>query len=87
MLNRVSWQLATTGHCPFAQKTGATVEPGGIQQTRAGRQAELPADANYPSPALPFWRSRRREIHAKFLHKVKCFWRKAARVKLAVRMR
>jgi hypothetical protein len=29
----------------------------------------------------------RREIDAKFLHKVKCFWRKGARVKLAVRMR
>ena len=29
----------------------------------------------------------RREIDAKFLHKVKCFWRKGARVKLAARMR
>lgn len=60
------------------------VEPRGHRQAVG---AELLADANYPSPVLPFWGSRRREIHAKFLHKVKCFWRKAARVKLAVRMR
>lgn len=56
-------------------------EPSGQQ---AGSLTGMPADANYPSPALPFWGSRRREIDAKFLHKVKCFWRKGARVKLAV---
>ena len=32
------------------------------------------------------WGSRR-EIDAKFLHKVKCFWRKEARIKLAVLVR
>ena len=53
----------------------------------AGGLAGLPAHANYPRLALPFWGSRRREIDAKFLHKVKCFWRKGARVKLAARMR
>lgn len=36
---------------------------------------------------IPVWGGRRREIDAKFSHKVKCFWRKGARVKLAVGVR
>lgn len=78
--------LANGGHCPFAQKRGLLLYQ--LEPCAGGQQSEaLPAHANDLRPALLLLGSGQREAHAKFLHKVKCFWRKRARVKLAVRLR
>lgn len=59
-----------------------------LEPYAGGRQsAVLPTHANDLRPMLLLLGRGRRADHAKFLHKVKCFWRKKARVKLAVRLR
>lgn len=78
--------LAKSGHCPLAQKRGLLLyqlEPyAGWRQPTA-----LLAHANDLRPVLLLLGCGRGAVHAKFLHKVKCFWIKRARVKLAGRLR
>lgn len=80
MLDKVSWQTVATALLP---------RKGGYCCTSWSSMlaAVLPAHANDLRPVLLLLGSGRRAAHAKFLHKVKCFWRTRARVKLTVRLR